>query len=208
MKNHFLIAVVTVSLVYGNSWAERPAGASASDAGSQNEKTRASLDRIGAESKTAQDANLAAKGDSAALDRLRRSAEVGDAYADFRLGMLYRDGTGVPKDDAEFIVLLRRSADLGYVDAQVRLIEVYEKGEGAPKDEVQAAGWARKAAEQGDAVGIGELMLDYYKGRGVGRDYVQAVKWYTIGLKLGVTGSSTEFFEALKRRAGRCPVPC
>jgi TPR repeat protein len=158
------------------------------------------------ERKASQQALLAGKGDAAALERLQRAADAGDAYAQFQLSLLYRDGRGVPKDSAQYVRLLRKAAEQGHLGAQVRLIGICEEGQGAPKDLGQAAGWARRAAEQGDPGGLATLVVDYYDGRGVPRNYVLAVKWHTIALAIGASADGGDFSSELERRAGPLQV--
>ena len=88
---------------------------------------------------------------------LLHAAEQGDANAQFILGVLYRDGDGVPKDTTEAAKWFRKAADQGIADAQVHLI--------------------RLAAEQGDAAAQLKLGFKYASGNGMPQDDAEAVKW-------------------------------
>ena len=55
---------------------------------------------------------------AAAVQRLRRAAELGDAEAQITLGSLYMEGEGVPKDEAEAIRWFRQAAKQGDATAQ------------------------------------------------------------------------------------------
>ena len=81
----------------------------------------------------------------------KKDAESGDAEAQNDLGVMYRDGEGVPQDDAEAVKLLRLAADQGYATAQYNLGVMYYDGQGVPKDLVEAYAWWFIAAAGGDA---------------------------------------------------------
>ena len=78
-------------------------------------------------------------------------AEQGDATAQYKLGVMYNYGLGVPEDEAEAVRWYRLAADQGDAGAQFNLGVMYGKGEGVLKDEAEAVRWYRLAAEQGDA---------------------------------------------------------
>jgi TPR repeat protein len=148
------------------------------------------------------DAQAAAAGDPVALDRLMSSAESGAIQAQFRLGMLYKEGKGVPRDPARYALWMRKAADQGLAAAQVRLIGLYEEGVGVDKDPGQAAQWAMRAAAQGEVAGQVALVTDYYYGRGVPRNYVEAIKWQTILEAAGYAAPGDEFSKILEDKAG------
>ncbi len=83
-----------------------------------------------------------------ALREFQPLAEQGDAGAQYNLGLLYRQGLGVPQDDAEAVKWYRKAAEQGDATAQSRLGIMYGKGEGVPQDYVQAHMWFNLAASQ------------------------------------------------------------
>ena len=83
-----------------------------------------------------------------ALQEYRPLAEQGHAFAQFRLGMMYRKGQGVLRDDAEAAKWYRLAAEQGNADAQFHLGIMYRKGQGVPQDKSEAAKWYQLAAEQ------------------------------------------------------------
>jgi len=97
------------------------------DSESLTPEAKAFIDHLDAESRIAQDALHAGEGDAAALGRLSAAAASGDAYAQFRLGLLYRDGKGVPQSARGYVSWLQKSAAGGYAGAQARLIGIYEE---------------------------------------------------------------------------------
>ncbi|MEK9941784.1 MAG: tetratricopeptide repeat protein [Gammaproteobacteria bacterium] len=92
----------------------------------------------------------AQKGDFAtALREWRPLAEQGNATAQFNLGVMYRQGQGVPQDDKEAVNWYRKSAEQGYAWAQSNLGVMYGEGRGVPQDNVYAHMWFNIAASNG-----------------------------------------------------------
>ena len=81
---------------------------------------------------------------------LQRSAESGDAKAQFDLAGAYFEGNGIPKDMAKGIDWLQKSASQGYAGAEVTLGFLYQNGVQVSKDPHEAAKWYRRAARQSD----------------------------------------------------------
>ena len=71
----------------------------------------------------------------------RPLAAQGDARAQFKLGVMYRHGEGVPKDVQEAVTWYRKAAEQGHVRAQNNLGVMYDMGQGVPKDFVRAHMW-------------------------------------------------------------------
>ena len=85
-----------------------------------------------------------------ALKEWRPLAEQGDAAAQFNLGLLYYDGTGVPQDYRQAAEWFRRSADQGYTKSQLNLGAMYAVGRGVKRDYVQSYVWFALCAAAGD----------------------------------------------------------
>jgi uncharacterized protein len=129
------------------------------------------------------DAAVAAygKGDYAsALSLLRPLAEQGNASAQYSLGLMYRNGKGVPQDLGEAIKWYRRAAEQGNPFAQFNLGVMYDEGRGVPQNRDEALVWYRKAANQGDARALYNLGIIYEHGQGVMPDSAQAYMWYSL----------------------------
>ena len=107
------------------------------------------------------------------------------AEAQYDLGVMYRDGSGVPTDGTEAAKWFRKSAELGNRAAQCTLGSAYFHGDGVPKDELEAAKWYRKAADQGHGLAQNTLGWMYATGRGVPKDMEQSVKWLTASTDQG-----------------------
>ena len=89
------------------------------------------------------------KGDYATAMRLWRPlADQGNVYAQSWLGVMYRDGQGVPQDYAQAVSWYRKAADQGYALAQFNLGIMYSNGQGVPQDYIQAHMWWNLAASR------------------------------------------------------------
>jgi len=96
-----------------------------------------------------------AQGDFAgALNKLQPMAERGNADAQLRLGLMYREGKGVPQDDKQAVAWLSMAAEQGQTEAQENLGFSYAKGLGVERDWVQADKWFGIAAASGKETAI------------------------------------------------------
>jgi len=120
-----------------------------------------------------------------AVKELRQLAEQGDASAQYNLGLMYDNGTGVPQDYAEAARLYRLAADQGHTSAQYNLGLMYTKGTGVPQDYAEAAMLYRLAADQGDDWAQNNLGFMYDNGYGVPQDYAEAMRWYRLAADQG-----------------------
>jgi uncharacterized protein len=91
------------------------------------------------------------KGDyQAAYEEWLPLAELGDAEAQYNLGVMYDEGAGVDQDLAAAARWYRKAAEQGFVDAQTNLGMMCYHGQGIPRDHHEAARWFKLAASQGD----------------------------------------------------------
>ena len=116
---------------------------------------------------------------------LRNAAEHGDAMAQYRVGLSYAMGNGVPQDDRQAIPWYKKAADQDNASSQVSLGLMYAEGRGVPQDDEQAAIWYKKSAEQGDMKAQYNLAFMYRNGRGVPQDDVNAYIWYSLAAAQG-----------------------
>jgi hypothetical protein len=115
-----------------------------------------------------------------ALRLLRPLAEKGNAEAQLELGLMYRDGNGVPQDAVAGAQWMLRSAEQGHPPAQFFVAGAFLRGRGVPEDEAKAAEWMLRAAKQGDPDAQSDLGMFYAMGVGVPRDDVQAYLWFHL----------------------------
>jgi len=120
----------------------------------------------------------------------RAAADHGDAEAQFRLGILYYFGQGVPQDNGEAVKWYRRAAEQGVALAQGSLGAMYGSGRGVPQNYGEAVKWYRRAAEQGVAEAQIRLGFMYYEGKGVPPDYVEAHKWLNLAATNGLSDAA------------------
>ena len=81
------------------------------------------------------------------LEWYRRSADAGNAKAEYKMAVGYAQGyAGLEKNDAEAGKWLLKSAEQGYRRAMKTLGKAYQKGKfGFPKDKKKAKFWLEKA---------------------------------------------------------------
>jgi TPR repeat protein len=100
------------------------------------------------------------KGDfQAAFEEWLPLAELGDAEAQYNLGVMYDEGAGIDQDLAKAASWYRKAAEQGFVDAQTNLGMMHYAGQGITRDLAEAAEWFRRAASQGDQEAAGYLKL-------------------------------------------------
>jgi TPR repeat protein len=120
-----------------------------------------------------------------ATEHLFELASGGDADAQYRLGLRFCEGEGVPEDEVEAVKWFCLAAEQGYVKAQNKLGLMYAYGSGVAQDDSAAVEWFRFAADQGYAEGQNNLGWMYAVGRGVVKDYSEAVEWFRLAADQG-----------------------
>ena len=136
------------------------------------------------------------------LARCREAAATGDAEAQFRLGLMYYFGDGVPMDWSEARTWLRKASEQGRADAQAKLGAMCFLGEGGPCSLAESLRWFRCAAEQGQTLAQTGLGIMYAFGLGVPQDLLRAYVW----LRQGEAGGNAEA-AWLCREVMRCLTP-
>lgn len=120
--------------------------------------------------------------------QLEKEVKQGNLKAAHHLGIMYRDGAGVPRDPARALVYLERSArswlgrykyKLGLPESQYALAIMYRDGVGTERDMKAAVKWLSRAAEQGH--GASQLALgEIYASPEAPTDFRQAYLWLAI----------------------------
>ncbi|EKP0296607.1 sel1 repeat family protein [Aeromonas veronii] len=109
----------------------------------------------------------------------RNSAELGDAIAQYNLGVIYSNGEGVKRDFKQAFVWFRKAAEQGHSESQLAIADMYLLGRGVSKDYRLGLDWLLRAAEGGHPPAKLRLALMYDRGmRGVEQNYAQAAIWY------------------------------
>lgn len=117
--------------------------------------------------------------------RTLTAATNGNLDAQYRLGKMYREGTGVLQNYSKALKWYRRAAEQGHPAAQFELGAMYYIGLGTPQDVVKAEQWYRRSAEQGYARAQNNIGQMYRMGEAVPQNYVQAAKWFIISKAKG-----------------------
>ena len=128
----------------------------------------------------------------AAMQEWRALAEQGDPAAQVRVGTLYLNGQGIPRDANAAAIWYRLAAEQGYAEAQFNLGLMYSGRNDVPRvwrvrhqEHKEAVKWYRLAAEQGYAEAQFNLGLMYGKGEGVVQNLVYAFMWMSVSINTG-----------------------
>lgn len=119
------------------------------------------------------------------LEQLIEAAEQGDASAQSRLGLLYRQGNIVEQSYLQAEKWFRRAAEQNDVYGQFRLGLLYRQGKGVIRSNTEALKWFQKAAEQGHVDAQFRLGLMYRKGKGTMPSPEKAAYWFRKAAEQG-----------------------
>jgi len=89
----------------------------------------------------------------------RRAAEQGDAFGQYGLATLYKEGLGLPKDYTKAAGWYHKAALQGDAKAQYHLGTLFYSGAGVEKNVTTAINWFLKSAEAGDKQALKYLQL-------------------------------------------------
>lgn len=106
------------------------------------------------------------------------AAEAGDAAAQYRLGVMLRNGLGVEKSAAAAVLWFTRAAAQKHGAAMNDLATLYQDGDGVEKDTPRAATLLTDAANLGNATAQFKLGEAYQHGKGVSKSMIHARYWY------------------------------
>lgn len=134
-----------------------------------------------------------------AAEHFERAAQAGNVYARYMLGVLAKQGAGVPRDvkaaRTQFLAVIGPLSDLarqGEVLAQRYLGLMHQEGDGTTHSLELARAYFSSAAAQGDATSQLQLARYYAQGMGVKVDNEAARKWYTQAAAQGVAEAQYE----------------
>ena len=109
---------------------------------------------------------------------LLAKAEQGDVSAQYELGTMYYNGTGVEQNYDEALAWYTKAAELGNTDAQYNLGEIYHNGSGTEKDDTKAIKYYRQAADSGHASAQCKYGVMLQNGEGEEKNEEEAVGWF------------------------------
>jgi TPR repeat protein len=114
-----------------------------------------------------------------------RSEAAAITGANFRIGDMYGDGNGVPKDASEAerwyqhgVDMASAGAQAGSLTADVYLANAYLQSKGVPLDYGEAMHRMQHAAEHGNRQAQVNLGSMYRDGQGTPQNYSEAMYWY------------------------------
>jgi hypothetical protein len=138
----------------------------------------------------------------AALAEFRSLAADDEPLAQFALGLMYSEGTGVARDFVAATKWYRKAAENGHALGQYNLGVAYYTGIGVPRDYAKAVYWYNKAARQGDARSQNNMGYMYESGKGVPQDYVRSVAWYQLAAEGGNVNAQVNLGNAYRTGRG------
>ena len=124
-----------------------------------------------------------------ARENFEKAAEHGSDEAHYILGIIYRDGHGVPRDMHRALEGFKTAASLGNRDALFNMGTMYRDGVGMAQDFVKATEYFQMSANKGDAAAINALGMMYMTGRGVHVDCKRAKEFFEQAEKKGDVGA-------------------
>lgn len=119
-----------------------------------------------------------------ALSWLRKAADLGNADAMTKLGMMHYKGEGVKPDHAEAMKLFRIAAENGDTQGMIYIGDLYLTGQGVAADYSEGISWYTKAAEKGDPIAMFRLGERYTKGDYVTQDKKAGFDWFLKAAQL------------------------
>ena len=130
-------------------------------------------------------------------------ADSGNAEAQYRLGLMYFSGKGVPENEKKSYDLLLRSATQGHVNAMLQLANVLTFGQQIPTliadPDQEAAKWYFQAASAGNAEAQYNLGVLFQTGKGVVRDDKESLHWMQQAARNGHDAAKA-YVGAVKKR--------
>lgn len=122
------------------------------------------------------------KSTETSLELYKKAAEKGDAEAQFKIGVMYDNGDGVPQDFKQAMVWYKKAAVQGNVNAQYNIGVLYNLGQGVSKNYIETMSWYRRAAEQGDTRAQFNVGLLYKNGHGVLQSNINSYMWVNLSI--------------------------
>lgn len=113
-----------------------------------------------------------------ALAQYQVLADQGSVIAYRRLGDIYLNGKGAPRDAVEAARWYGRAAEKDDLPATAELGVMHQRGEGVRPDWKEAHRLLKKAAEAGNAYAMREFAFMVLDGRGQPASILEALRWY------------------------------
>ena len=112
-----------------------------------------------------------------AAEQLERLADAGDAYAQYIIGMAYRDGGLLIPDTVKAQKLLERTAEQDLDAAQYALGKLYLSDDADVHDSAKCIYWLKRSADNGNDFAAYRLGKEYLSGNNVSKDAAAAAEY-------------------------------
>ena len=112
-----------------------------------------------------------------AAEQLERLADAGDAYAQYIIGMAYRDGGLLIPDTVKAQKLLERTAEQDLDAAQYALGKLYLSDDADVHDSAKGIYWLKRSADNGNDFAAYRLGKEYLSGNNVSKDAAAAAEY-------------------------------
>jgi len=155
-----------------------------------------------------EDENVDAATREELLAKYRESANRGEVWGQYNLGVTYNNGDRGAKDFVQAAFWFRKAADQGHTDSQLFLANLLADGKGVEPDYPEAARLYQLVSDAGD---VYSPMAEYYlgemyaSGKGVSRDYVEAARYWKRAAEHGWDLASRELGQLYERGAEGIP---
>ncbi|MGB7433139.1 MAG: peptidoglycan-binding protein [Ahrensia sp.] len=120
-----------------------------------------------------------------AADWYLKSAQLGYAPAQYRIGSFYEKGTAGTRDIDEAMLYYQLAADQGNASAMHNLGSLMASGQAGQPDMQSATQWFQRAAELGVRDSQFNLGILRGLGQGVERDLKESYKWFALAAQNG-----------------------
>ncbi len=125
-------------------------------------------------------------------EALIRSAEDGDADAQYQLGLIYLYGNDQPKDASKAFHWFSKAAEQEIVPAMRELGVLLASGEGCEPDLDRAVKLLSDAADELDPGALYHLGLMYEAGIGVAKDLQKSMRMMAYAASMGYPGADVD----------------
>ena len=108
---------------------------------------------------------------------LKKAAELGNAEAQYNLGVSLEGGYGVEKDEALAFVWYLKSAEQGYNDGLYKMMMAHATGKNAEMNYTKAFEYALECSENDDPTCMLNVVSCYIDGIGTDRNLDKMLEW-------------------------------
>ena len=143
---------------------------------------------------------------------MSRTANAGNAEAQYQLGIMMAEGSGGAKQDlVNGLEMLNKAAAQNHDGAVVKLGELYWTGKGVARDPARAYQYNLRAADAGNNAAAYYVGMQLAKGDGVVADRARAVKYFKVadwfedaGYQRGLVLADSDPVAAAEAMSGAC----